>query len=306
MLYLAPELQGRHHWLAMAAAFIPYGVFAWAAALLLVLVTARGRSRWWAVPLAVGLIGHGLVVLPYLPGTEPAHARTKPALTVLALNLRFGLADLDQLETVVEQTRPDVLVLTEVTRSGTTRFKQPGWRKRLPHQAGSSGRDFDQSEGTGDACGTMVLSKVPLTEVGRTESTPFTNLAVRLELPSGPVVLVAAHPVNPARAVKPWLRDGHALAGLAAGHAREPLIVAGDLNATAEHLTLRNLQARTGLVNAADGRGWHPTYPANRWHPPLIPIDHVLVSEHFATISYATVQINGTDHLGVLVELAVS
>lgn len=289
----------------MAASFSPYGLLAWVAALLLLLAGGRGRLRWTAAPVGLGLIAHSLVVLPYLPGTEPAHAARQPTLTVLALNLRFGQADLEQLAAAVDRDRPDVVVLTEVTRSNAKEFEQRTWRDRLPHRLGTAGRDYNRDTGTGDASGTMVLSRLPLTELGRTDGTAFTNLAAELDHEGRRLVLVAAHPANPTRSVRTWLCDGQQLALLAASHVRSPLIVAGDLNATAEHLTLRNLRARTGLVDAAAGHGWHPTYPAGRWFPPLIGIDHVLVSEEFTTVGYETVQIEGTDHLGVLARLSV-
>ncbi len=304
LLYLAPELQGRSNLLAMAAAFVPYGVLAWALALVLVLLGTRGHARAWVIPVALGLVGHSVVLLPYLPTVRTAADGTPPELTVLTLNLRFGLADLTELEDVVARERPDVVVLTEVSRRVALASAEGSWRELLPYRAGRAGADFDAATGAGDPRGTMVLSRLPLTELGYTERTRFTNLAVRLETAEGPVFLVAAHPVNPATTVKLWLRDGQAVASLAATHAAQPLIVAGDLNATAEHLTLRCLLSRAGLANTSAGQGWQPTYPANRWYPPLIAIDHVLASRHFTVTGYRTVQVPGTDHLGVLVRLA--
>jgi endonuclease/exonuclease/phosphatase (EEP) superfamily protein YafD len=136
--------------------------------------------------------------------------------------------------------------------------------------------------------------------------TLFTNLAVRVAVPDHPFVLIGAHPANPEHGLDRWLRDGQALAELASAHTGEPLVVAGDLNATAEHLTLRELKARAGLTDTATGGGWHPTFPANAWYPPLIQIDHVLVSSAFSTTAIETFRVAGTDHSGLMVGLAFS
>jgi endonuclease/exonuclease/phosphatase family metal-dependent hydrolase len=52
------------------------------------------------------------------------------------------------------------------------------------------------------------------------------------------------------------------------------------------------------------GAGWNPTYPAQGWIPPLIAIDHVLVSEDLTATAYRTVPVPGTDHRGVLATVA--
>ena len=116
------------------------------------------------------------------------------------------------------------------------------------------------------------------------------------------------HPLAPSipEQVDAW----HAqLAGLTrlALHEGDPLIVAGDFNATADHVPMEQLLA-SGLRDAFDeaGRGVGATWPAWRW--PMIPVmrlDHVLVRGAI-TVLTAEVQYNrGSDHRRVSVELAV-
>lgn len=305
LLTVVPELQSRHHWLAMAASFAPYGWLCWLVAALLGLAATRGRARLLVLPLGLGLAAHSLVLLPYLPDTPTASAG-QTTLDLVAINLRFGLGDLDQLAVEIDRAKPDVVVLTEVTRSNAKALRQKAWRDRLPYRMGTTGDDYSPTTGIGDAGGTMVLARVPLTGLGRAKDTRFTNLAVRVDLPDHPFVLVAAHPANPQHGLNPWLRDGQSLARLAAAHAGEPMVIAGDLNATAEHLTLRELESMAGVTDTATGRGWHPTYPSDRWYPPLIQIDHVLTSQQFTATRFESFRVAGTDHLGLLVELAVS
>jgi endonuclease/exonuclease/phosphatase (EEP) superfamily protein YafD len=305
LLALAPDLQARHQWLAMAASFAPYGWLMWLLAVLLALVATRGRARLVVLPLALGLAAHTLVLLPYIPDSAAASAG-QSTVGLLAVNLRFGLSDLDQLVAEVDRADPDVVVLTEVTRSNAKVLARRAWRERLPYRLGSTGRDYGRRTGIGDASGTMVLARFPLAELGQAADTAFTNIAVRVDLPDHPFVLIAAHPANPERSLRPWLSDGQSLARLAANYAHESLVIAGDLNATAEHLTLRELEARANVTDTATGRGWHPTFPADRWFPPLIQIDHVLASAQFTATSLETFKVAGSDHLGLLVRLAVS
>ena len=304
LLAIAPDLQARSQWLAMAASFVPYGWVCWLISVVLGL--ASTTRRLVVLPLALGLVVHSALLVPYLPGAPSAVAGQRSTVGILEVNLGFGLADTDQLAAEVDRRRPDVVVLAEVTDSTLKALNTRAWRARLPHRLGTAGADVDPATGYGDSSGTMILSRFALTDLGRAKDTAFTNLAARVAMPEHTFVIVGAHPANPEHGLGRWLQDGQSLAQLAAAHTGEPLVVAGDLNATAEHLTLRELKARAGLSDTATGRGWHPTYPADRWYPPLIQIDHVLVSSAFATTGLDTFGLAGTDHRGLMVQLAVT
>lgn len=304
VLTAAPELQARHQWLAEAASFAPYGWLAWLVAVVLALTGARGRTRFLAAPLALGLAWHTAVLVPYLPGPTHAAAAGTTSLTVVELNLRWGQANLDQLASAIAHQRPDVVVLAEVTRSDVAAFRRKPWSKLLPYRSGTAGDNYDPATAVGDARGTMVLSPHPITPLDDADGTLFSNLAVRIDLPGHPITLIAAHPANPEHGLDRWVEDGESLTRLALKHTDGPLVLAGDLNATAEHLTLRELTAKAGLTDAGSGEGWHPTFPADTWYPPLIQIDHVLVSRGFSTTAYRTFRVDGTDHLGLQVRLA--
>jgi endonuclease/exonuclease/phosphatase family metal-dependent hydrolase len=211
-----------------------------------------------------------------------------------------------QLAVQIDQRRPDVVVFAEVTDATLKTLNTKAWRTRLPYRLGTTAASADPARRYEGAGGTMVLSRFALTDLGKAADTTYTNLAVRVAMPEHPFVLVGAHPVNPEHGLRSWLQDAQSLAELASAHTSEPLVVAGDLNATAEHLTLRELKARAGLTDTATGRGWHPTFPAGAWYPPLIQIDHVLVSSAFTTTGLDTFAVSGTDHRGLMVQLAAS
>ncbi|MGC3992945.1 MAG: endonuclease/exonuclease/phosphatase family protein [Propionicimonas sp.] len=304
ILVVAPQLQALHMVLAMAASFAPYGAAAWLLSLVLALVAARGRTRLVAAPLALGLALHTGVLAAYLPSAETPPVAGSTPVSVLALNLRFGLADLDELREDVERSTPDVVVLTEVTRSDAKTLSRTAWTRLLPYQAGTAGTDYQASTGTGDARGTMVLSRYPLSHRDDATGTRFTDFSIRVALPDAPFTLLAAHPANPTHGLESWLGDADAVTALALRHQGGPLVVAGDLNATAEHLTLRELTAKAGLRSMTGG--WNPTYPADEWYPPLLQIDHVLASEQVTPTGFRTVRVAGTDHLGLLVDLSIA
>lgn len=305
LVHLVPEVQTAHPGLATAAAFAPFGVLAWAAALVFALLGARGRSRLIAAPLALGLTWHAAVLAPYFPG-RTATAAGDSRVEVLALNLDGGRADLVQLADTVAGATPDLLVLTEVTRSNAAAFARKPWARAFPYRSGTAGSDAGTAAGADDVRGTMVLSRHPLTDLGHTTDTQASSIALRVALKGHPFTLIAAHPAGPDCGIACWLQESDALTRLALAHSSGPLLVAGDLNATREQLTLRVLSAKAGLHDSASGSGWQPTYPANSWLPPLLAVDHVLASRQFSTAGYRTVRVAGTDHLGVLASLVVS
>jgi endonuclease/exonuclease/phosphatase (EEP) superfamily protein YafD len=86
-----------------------------------------------------------------------------------------------------------------------------------------------------------------------------------------------------------------------AGVSSLPTVLAGDLNATPWSSAFSGLAAKwlrraTGIV---------PTWPAAGAWLPGIPIDHVLVSRHWAVVSQERGPDLGSDHYPVLVRLAL-
>jgi endonuclease/exonuclease/phosphatase (EEP) superfamily protein YafD len=122
--------------------------------------------------------------------------------------------------------------------------------------------------------------------------------AVRLQL---------AHPMPPLPGqVDVWRSELDALRDHAAADPDTPTVVAGDFNASQDHAAFRRI-LDTGLRDAArlTGDDRTPTWPA-RTAPTLgVQIDHVLVSRHFAAQETRFLDLTGTDHRAVLVELTL-
>lgn len=297
VLRLFPSLQARHVRLALLASFIPLGAIGWlhATALALLLPTPM------VVLSLAGLLIHLWWLLTFF-GPRPSPSVERTGLRLLSLNLRYGWADPG---TVAQRlTEADVAVLVEVTPQALAAL-EPLVLNDFPHRAGHPARG-----GTG----TMICSRWPIThQLTVPNLTTGAHLAVVQHPDSGCLVQIAGvHPSNPIRGVQRWLRDAKTItdAIAAAADPSLPLVVAGDFNATPDHVTLRGLQRGLGLHNAAaaSGSGWLPTWPAYRRRipRPLLPIDHVLIGPGVQVRRVTRWPAHPSDHYGLTAELSIA
>ena len=272
--------------------------------LVLVLCLAGGllQSRGRRTPLLIGaLVGlAGLVVhlwwfAPQVTGEEPTAAEGARTLTVMTTNIYANAADPVQVVEEAERSSVDVLVVQEVTEYAVSRMDEAGLDELLPYRIGTS----DTPDGT------MVFANEPL---GDPESLPTQFECWRVDV--GALSMLAVHPVAPVAPTGPdqW-REEHRLILEAAVEGDVDMIV-GDFNATADHAVFRELEA-AGFRDAAEvtNEGWQPTWPANKLGPypglpPLSRIDHVMVGPELAALDTRTVEIEGTDHLAVIAQVA--
>ena len=281
LLNAFPELQLTNEPTALAASFIPYGIPAWAAATLLFALAARRRLKLLAVLTVACLIVQIAWARTYWPRTAPVSS--DDSLIVVSMNLRCDEPALTDLASLVEREQPDVVVLQDLSQDGWEQFvRYSSWLQVVPQHSALPGDQplTDKS----DPCGTVVFAKEPVSWA----SPPDAEQPVfRIYLPAGPLTVVPVSLPTAVEGVEPWLRGFQLLdeaitirATSVSDEALEPMLVVGDFNATREHLPMRQLIAEHGLVDAAEqaGAGWQPTFPANRRYPPLLAIDHILMS----------------------------
>ncbi len=270
----------------------------------------RRRSPLSAVLVAVpvvSLVLHGVWVAPsVLPDLGRRSASAAPAggeslgsqrLRVLALNLEYGEADAATVVDVVRRERISVLLAVELTPQAVTRLRLAGLEGLLPSAVLAP---------SGGAAGSGIWSRYPMTPLDPVGGTTFRAPRARLALsPGRTVVVTAAHPSPPLEAVR-WQRDHALITDAVRSLGAEPQVVGGDFNATRDHGPFRAL-LDAGLVDAADvagvtGGAWPGlTWPADRPFPPVMRLDHVLVSAAgLGASDAATVTVPGTDHRGVL------
>lgn len=301
VLYVFPELQPGHRFAALAASFIPYGVVAWALAAILFVSALRGGMRVLALVAAICLLVQLVWARPYWPAKQSAPA--DGSITVLTMNLRCDEPALGDLVAVVEGEQPDVVVLADLSQEGWDVLQATSWGKRL---TGHSPAPKDLPGATGsDPCGSVVFATAPVTA-----SSPATRQPVfTVGLPSGPIAVAPVSLPTVARGVEPWLQGFDALDEAVAVHnssaSAMPMLVIGDFNATREHWPMRQLVAKRRLVDAAEqaGAGWLPTFPDNRPYPPLIAIDHVLMSPSLRASEVAAFSVQYGAHRGLTARL---
>jgi endonuclease/exonuclease/phosphatase (EEP) superfamily protein YafD len=294
-------------WVRLTA-FTPHATLLYlAAALLLLLMWVRGRGGIAVRVLAVAsLLGFALHAYwasgPFL-GSGSTEASGHQRIRVMTSNLRFGHGDPAQVVDLVTAHDVDVLVLEEVTPPARAGLRSAGLDRVLPHHAGRpEARTPD---------GTMVFSRTRLSHVHRLR-TRFESYSLDVALGgrSNKLHLLAVHPHPPTGNIDGWHAEQAVVRQAAAG-LTGPTVIAGDLNATMDHDSLRDLAGRGYDDAATETRsGWEPTWPSQGVVSPLgidvpslVAIDHVM-SRGLKATHTATYPIAGSDHRALLATLA--
>ena len=235
-----------------------------------------------------------------IPRRQPP--ATGPVLRILTANLLTGRAAGARLVGLTRSADADVLFLQELDGDAVNRLKQAGLSELLPHEmVDITGYRYR---------GSGIYARYPLRD-GLTIGPSYASQpTARLDLPAGrSVQLVCVHPHPPmppwhAPAAPRWRYELEALPPPAAP-GDDPVILAGDYNATFDHAQFRRLLA-LGHVDAASqvGRGLLPTWgPEPHGRPAMIPVDHVLVDPRCAVLATAAYPIPGSDHRALYAEV---
>ncbi len=156
--------------------------------------------------------------------------------------------------------------------------------------------------------GAATFSRFPVVahEVLDVAGSPM--LRTDLATPHGPLLAVNVHTVAPLTLgqARRWQRQMEWLAVLAR-YAGGAIVMAGDFNATGDHRPFRRL-LRGRLRDAFDavGRGSGATWPiGHRLLPPLLRLDHVVVSDDVEVGALSTATSVGSDHARLVAELGI-
>jgi len=284
---------GRWHWLLdLASHFRWYWLLA---AVAWFALTARRLGRFSSACLALVVIANGATLLPYwLPATILKGDAAAEPLELVSLNLLADNPRTDAALTYLRHRGADVVVLLEVSEAWAAALEELA--ALYPHRIVRP-RD--------DAFGIAVLSQLPLGDP-EVESPAEGPPMIFATLPSGRgCLLVATHPPAPISAEWSGRRDAQLAAiGERAAAEQQPVIVAGDLNASPWSHGFRQLAGPRGLRDSATGRGLQPTWNARHWLP-RIPIDHILVSAEIEVLSRSIGPDVGSDHLPVEATLLI-
>jgi endonuclease/exonuclease/phosphatase (EEP) superfamily protein YafD len=266
-------------------------------------VALAATVAWWlagllAIPAAVLAAGQ-LPSRRALSRRDPA-VPPGPGLRFMTLNALFGAADPVATVDAIRRLEVDVLAVQELTPALVDGLAQAGLGDLLPSM---------HAEPDPGAAGTGLWSRWELTPLPpATAGLCFAAPSARITVSGLPVIVRAVHPVAPIMGrQRAWHRDlGRLRETMTAAEVGVPQVVGGDFNASRDHRPFRDLLV-AGFADSADiarKRPWPAfTWPANRRWPPLMRLDHILVSTGVTVSEARTIKIPGTDHRAVLAVL---
>jgi endonuclease/exonuclease/phosphatase family metal-dependent hydrolase len=267
---------------------------------LAVAVLTRRRALG-ALAIAVAATQFVWVCPEIWPGGVQRAAAGAVRLRLLTANVEYDNPTAGRLADQIRRQSPDLVLFEELsplTLAGLTRTGILGAYR------------YQVLRPQDDGFGSGVLARFPLTDVQGVIVGGFLSLRVTVHPAADSAFrLFVVHTIAPrgGREVRIWRTQ---LADLRreAGAVALPVVAAGDFNATRDDRPFRALSA-DGLRDAHDAAhaGWTPTWTTKTGIlPPLFRLDHVLTTRDFAVTSYHVGTAYGSDHLPLVVDLALS
>jgi endonuclease/exonuclease/phosphatase (EEP) superfamily protein YafD len=144
-----------------------------------------------------------------------------------------------------------------------------------------------------------TVQAVPLVEGGRAG-----GIAVDLRIDGRTVRVLGIHAQSPRNAQRAAMRDAElAVAAEWIAAQSVPVVVIGDLNATAWSHAFRSLRRTTGLRDSQRGFGLQPTWRAGTG-PLMVPIDHALHDPSVTIVERTTGPSLGSTHRSLQIGIA--
>lgn len=268
-------------------------------------VIVASTAAWWlalilAVP-ALILVGWQLPTARRRARSDRPHSPQAVSdgpvtLRVLSLNAKGGHADARAVAEAVREHQVDVLAIQELTPGLTGRLDRSDLGRLLPYR---------HVEPRPASSGTGLWTRWPLTAASWIQGLRAATPRIRIEpVPGSQVTVTAVHPKAPMNGQEGRWQAELELIRSEVASVGGAQVVAGDFNASRDHQPFRDLLA-AGFLDCADAARSRPwpgyTWPVRRSIPPIMRLDHILVSRAATTVREARiVRIPGTDHRAVL------
>ena len=242
----------------------------------------------------------------------PTPSHPALSLRVMTLNCRYGKADAPSILEQVQSHNVDVLALQEVNSTLLTHLQKAGMRRTLPYLV-----EGPQTKNDNGGRNALFSRQEPIWSqpaVLDLEASAVPLMLLRTQ--AGTIRVASVHPRSPQRGAKQWGLGIERLAQLSSENMEAVpdmespafTIIMGDCNANLHHPTFRAMleSGRLRDTSLSLGCGPHPTFPHCRvLLPPLIEIDHILVSQGIRVKSMKTTGVPDSDHYGLLTELCI-
>jgi len=249
--------------------------------------------------LSAGMLLVGLAtVLPLYFGATNSRSETSAPFEVMVWNVSEYNRDFRRFAAYVKEHPADLIVLTEVPDDwikGLTELS-PEYHVANP---GPKRPRFNLA----------VLSRSPVDFVSADElpdsQTGPPPWRVRFDVEGRPLTLITSHPVSPTlKGHYSFRYDQYRDLVRAARLETGAVMIAGDLNGTSWSPHFQDLVRDSGLTDSRRGYGIQATFPS---YVPFVrvPIDHCLVSSSIVVLDRQVGPDLGSDHLPVLLSLAL-
>lgn len=293
-------------WLGVTRPFVTVAVQAFGVVLLgaawpVLLSGLVMRRRALSVVAGVFSLLHLGVVMPLVSADSvPRWAASAPTISVAAANVLYVNERMNEGAATIAAIDADVIVLVELTPAWVDALRTAGVFDRFPYDV--------LVPVSGSATGSCILSRLPVL-AEHVDQTAGRNVhSIEVAVGNERVQIVELHPQAPdgTSMVPAWnnqIRQHGAIVDTRNG----PMVMVGDLNASYLHPPFRSLLSH-GLRDAHEltGNAWKPSFPVDGGDiPPVVRIDHALVTKEISVLSVDEVTIPGSDHRGFITKLAV-
>ena len=248
----------------------------------------------------VVVIAQVLFMLPELLAREPVPELVPgaSALRLYSANVYAANTNVAGQAEEIRRSRPDIVFLQEATPAFLAALEASGAIGELPHRVVVPRTD---------PFAAVLASRLPLLDhdVVEVDGRPVVVRAT-IAAEGVPIRLYAVHVVAPVGGSRQaWAKELQVVADMARAES-QPVLMAGDFNATWSNRPFRRL-LDAGLTDAAAARGrpLQMTWPRDvRFVPPLTRIDHVLTNATLTVTSIRTGRGRGSDHRPVVADVA--
>ena len=262
--------------------------------------------RWWLVAAAVVVVAAQVMfAVPELSAASPvpAWALKAPAVRVFDANIDQSLRFQPGYVQAIDQDRPDLITLEELTPQALQSMAASGVLAGFPYRCAAPAPG---------ATGFLIASRLRLTGC-QVQSVPWDGKSVPYMVeatwrsPSGPVTLRLVHTLAPFPAYwREWTATLAAIDQSIRASGTSSMLMVGDFNATWDNREFAAL-LDDGLTDAAAARGraMNMTWPNGALVAPFVRIDHLLTGAHLAATAMATGPGFGSDHRYLTATIAV-